>query len=360
MKLFNKLKFIKNRNQAINGNFLIVSKKKKEKIEYSSEKSNIEKYGVIDPQGNLVYDYEFDNIFRIGKDFLCFTIYDNKKFQNKISILNLKNNEFILKDTYGSFLQTTWFSDHNLVLLEQEDGMAFLDLEENSKCKYHSIRCVLSERQYIVENDGKYGIGICCFDDKKQKSIFKEVMHCEHESIDAVFEIEEVSNDDWWNEYYNPIYAITNAGKTKFFKIGYNEIKQVSEEIDGYNRNGHHLITIQQGDKFGLINFDGKTILSCEYDCIEDFEICNTMTNFKKDRKVGCINEDGKIVWPCIFDEIGKFKEGKAKAKICGFKIEIGENGESKDLDRLLESAQNPEKAQAVRTRLDISKNNEK
>ena len=69
-----------------------------------------------------------------------------------------------------------------------------------------------------------------------------------------------------------------------------------------------------KNNKWGYINKQGKTVISFDYEYIDEFTI-NGIAKAKKNDKYGYIDEKEKIVIPFDFYEIGEFIDGKAKAK---------------------------------------------
>lgn len=91
---------------------------------------------------------------------------------------------------------------------------------------------------------------------------------------------------------------------------GNEQIEAVSSVDEGgnltYNPN---VLKIQKGGKYGLVNLEGKEILSCEYDEITLLpEVENTIL-ILKDGNYGIVNEEGKIIVEPQYAEIINFGE---------------------------------------------------
>lgn len=91
---------------------------------------------------------------------------------------------------------------------------------------------------------------------------------------------------------------------------GNEQIEPVSSVDEGgnltYNPN---VLKIQKGGKYGLVNLEGKEILSCEYDEITLLpEVENTIL-ILKDGNYGIVNEEGKIIVEPQYAEIINFGE---------------------------------------------------
>ncbi len=79
-------------------------------------------------------------------------------------------------------------------------------------------------------------------------------------------------------------------------------------------------------EKWGMVNFDGKIIIPCEYDTI--YSPINGIIRCKKNKKWGCLNEKNEIIIPFEFDYINQFIEGKAEAQKNSRTGYINEKGE--------------------------------
>ncbi|WP_341216822.1 WG repeat-containing protein, partial [uncultured Wocania sp.] len=62
------------------------------------------------------------------------------------------------------------------------------------------------------------------------------------------------------------------------------------------------------GNKRGLMNLDGETIIPCEYD---KFEVKGSYVFTLKGNKRGLMNLDGETIIPCEYDNM-KFENGIA------------------------------------------------
>lgn len=71
-----------------------------------------------------------------------------------------------------------------------------------------------------------------------------------------------------------------------------------------------NVLRVSKDGKYGVIDFDGKEILQCEYDEITALK--GTTGNFivKKDNKVGLVNEKGQVIINSEYKNILSLKEG--------------------------------------------------
>ena len=105
--------------------------------------------------------------------------------------------------------------------------------------------------------------------------------------------------------------------KTKALNSKNEEIFTGNEQIEAVSsvdENGNltynpNVLKIQKGGKYGLVNLEGKEILSCEYDEITLLpEVENTIL-ISKDGNYGIVNEEGKIIIEPQYAEIINFGE---------------------------------------------------
>ena len=105
--------------------------------------------------------------------------------------------------------------------------------------------------------------------------------------------------------------------KTKALNSKNEEIFTGNEQIEAVSsvdENGNltynpNVLKIQKGGKYGLVNLEGKEILSCEYDEITLLpEVENTIL-ILKDGNYGIVNEEGKIIIEPQYAEIINFGE---------------------------------------------------
>ncbi len=94
------------------------------------------------------------------------------------------------------------------------------------------------------------------------------------------------------------------------------ELIQNSEIINGNLRKG------EKFEKWGVESLDGNTIISFEYDFIEDF--IDGRAKAKKNGMCGYIDQQGEILFPFVYDTIENFIDGRAKAKKNGDFGQIG------------------------------------
>lgn len=71
-----------------------------------------------------------------------------------------------------------------------------------------------------------------------------------------------------------------------------------------------NVLRVQKDGKYGLINFDGKEILACDYEEIIALKGVTNNLLVKKDGKVGLVNEKGQTIINTEYKEIKTLKEG--------------------------------------------------
>lgn len=92
---------------------------------------------------------------------------------------------------------------------------------------------------------------------------------------------------------------------------GYEKI----EAIDNYDSKQNiwfedNLLRIKRDNKYGLIDFNGKTVLECEYDAIYSLKGVTENIIVEKDGKVGLVNAKGQTIINTEYTSIQTLKEG--------------------------------------------------
>lgn len=70
------------------------------------------------------------------------------------------------------------------------------------------------------------------------------------------------------------------------------------------------VLRVEKDEKYGLINFEGKEVLPCDYDEITALKGVTNNLLVKKDGKVGLVNEKGQTIVNTEYKDIKTLKEG--------------------------------------------------
>ena len=70
------------------------------------------------------------------------------------------------------------------------------------------------------------------------------------------------------------------------------------------------VLRVEKDGKYGLINFEGKEVLPCDYDEITALKGVTNNLLVKKDGKVGLVNEKGQTIVNTEYKDIKTLKEG--------------------------------------------------
>ena len=92
---------------------------------------------------------------------------------------------------------------------------------------------------------------------------------------------------------------------------GYDKV----EAIDNYDSKQNiwfedNLLRVKKENKYGLIDFSGKTILECEYDSIYALKGVTENIVIQKDGKIGLVNAKGQTIIKPEYSDIKTLKEG--------------------------------------------------
>lgn len=92
---------------------------------------------------------------------------------------------------------------------------------------------------------------------------------------------------------------------------GYDQV----EVIDNYDSKQNvwfedNLLRVKKDNKFGLVDFSGKTILECEYDSIYSLKGVKENIVVEKEGKIGLVNAKGQTIINTEYSKIETLKEG--------------------------------------------------
>jgi len=216
------------------------------------------KWGVINSNGDVIIQPEYDEMVTIPDNktdiFICMynVNYDENTYKTKV--LNSKNKE---------------------ILKEYELVEAIDNYDKNNNIWY--------EKDILkVKNDEKYGL---------INNSGKELLACEYDEIMPILGIK----NSYILKYGDNVGLSDNTGRIIINPV-YKEIKAIGEDYkEGY-------ITINNENKYGVIDFTGKVILDNKY---EDVTVCGDKKYVVKDSGVyKIISLDGETLIDTGFDEV--------------------------------------------------------
>lgn len=100
----------------------------------------------------------------------------------------------------------------------------------------------------------------------------------------------------------------------------YTQYSQI-EALDNYDKNNNiwyenNLLRVQKDGKYGLIDFEGKEVISTQYDNISTLKGVENSILVQKDGKVGLVNSEGKTIIDTNYKEIKNIDEDYKKGYI--------------------------------------------
>ncbi len=108
---------------------------------------------------------------------------------------------------------------------------------------------------------------------------------------------------DYKNETYKT--RIINAKSEAQF-TGYDELELITNHNNANVLWYENVIRVKNGEKYGLINFEGRELLKCEYDKIEPLLGVKNAYVITKDNKVGISDNFGNIIVEVKYKEVKK------------------------------------------------------
>lgn len=96
----------------------------------------------------------------------------------------------------------------------------------------------------------------------------------------------------------------TGDYKTKALNVKNQEIFKDYEQVEAIQNNNladglwyeNNVLRVKKGEKYGLINLDGKEILAADYEGITAINGIKNSLKTKKDGKFGIVNDEGKVI----------------------------------------------------------------
>lgn len=251
------------------------------------------KEGIINSKGEFIVKCKYDEIKQVKSLFIAKS--NNKK--GFISQTDSIVKPFIYDDIYFSYFDdAVAFGDNNLgdnYIVKKNNlfGVINPNLESDIiSILYKNIR-TLFDSYYIVLNDKN-----------KNGLFFKNG--------------EKVLNEDYkfYNVFKNSIYATKNNKqflinleneKYKEIEVFVDEFVKFKDEQE-FTKNANQIFKLR--GKFGVINYENKIIIPCEYELIENIYLSKQFIA-KKNNKFGIINSENKIIVEIEYDEFKKLKE---------------------------------------------------
>ena len=262
------------------------------------------KFGVIDKQGNIVIEPEYQSIQipNPEKDiFVCLYDYNSEKAGYSSKVLNKESKEILTKYSNVQSIISNNTSSNNSYQTE------LLKYSENSKVGiititgkkitdaiYDTIETLEYKDDILkVSKDGKYGL---------IKLNGEEIVKPEYNSIYA---------DGYYNKNYEKAGFIVNIRTEEGYRYGYINYKG-KQVLDTIYTNIKRITEIKDDESFYLITYkngqaglikNGQTIIDNSYEQLE-YNSTNNMVMIQKNAKQGVMDLSGESVLIPQYDEI--------------------------------------------------------
>lgn len=286
-----------------------------------------DKFGYVDKNGKIVIDPVWDNI----------SIFDNYGYARTI-----KNKKMGLIDKSGNSKLTNIYDDiltigkNKFIVTENGKKNIIKDKKKILKREYERLEPV-TDKFYIVGNKNQRNeikLGLIYSDENDNiKKVFKEEYDNIIKIIDNFFlckidskikimilddtkekiKINEIDIKNKYNKlnYIDSDLMIVEKNK-RIGVIDYKETEIVPfgkyDKINDFF-NGHSVIKL--GDKYGLINIEGKEIISPKYEYLK-ISSNDKKLLFKKNEKYGVIDFNEKIIVEPIYRELTDYYGNRA------------------------------------------------
>ena len=260
---------------------------------------NDEKYGVINNNGDIIIDAEYDEIVipNINRDvFICTK-------EEKQKVLNSKKNEIFSQyqnisaiELSNVIAETTY--EKNVLKYEENNkyGLIKIDGEIITKAIYDEISSLgYKNGEILVKENGKYGI----INDKGNqiiKALYDEIISDQYYNVDEGYKKSGYIVSNTTDEGYRYGYYDYEGGEV--LKVEYNQIMRLTQMKDS---NNIYLIASKNG-QFGVFVNNNK-IINTQYQSITYDEGTNIFI-VERTGKYGAINEKGLEILKTEYNDI--------------------------------------------------------
>lgn len=266
-----------------------------------------QKYGVIDKNGNIIINPDYDILYIPNPSkpvFVCYYDYDEQMGEYKTKVFDENANEifkeydrveaFVFKDTNANKIPF----EKSVLKYRQDDKYGLIDFEGNKITEniYVSIENLeYKEGCFIVNQEGKYGVinlkGNTIVNAEYNKVEADGYYSKEGKSYEAGFIVSKKIDEGYR-------YGYINSNGNMILKLEYNQIERVT---DIQNDKDIYLVALKNG-KAGLYK-NGHCILNHEYEEIE-YNKLNNLLIVKKASKQGAVDINGKTIISAEYDSI--------------------------------------------------------
>ena len=237
-----------------------------------------EKWGAINQANEIIIPFEYDRHFLFCEGLAA--VYKNAKF----GYID-KSGKMILQTEYPFNLSFGNFSE-GLAAIKQNDMFGYIDETASVKISFELDYDAVGQFQNsfaFVQKNGKYGI------------ISKEgnlIVPVEYDMVFAPC-----------------ITAIKSGSITRFDANGNKLFSFAADSMFCYSEG---LIGVITDGKYGFLNENGTLAIVPQYACAMPF--CNGYSVAKTGEKWGIINRSGNTVLPFVYDQIGNLSSEKTVA----------------------------------------------
>ena len=295
------------------GIIVIIVCNNRKKYEYNVEKLETinyflfvqnNKYGVIDRDGQIVVEPNFDiiEIPNPSKDvFICKNNYDVNKKEYSVQVFDKNKNQilyqyYIVEAIELNSVDDNGFYEKNVLKYKSNGLYGLIDFsgKKLTKAEYESIEGFeFNEGLMLVKKSGKYGIinmNGAVVVKPKYDEIYSDKYYDENVGYKNSGYIVGLKTDNGMR------YGYIDAERKMLLKNEYNDIYRIEEKKDST-----YLIAFKDG-KAGIYN-KKKNILKHEYEDIE-YNAQNDLLMIQKASKQGVSKFDGSIIIPIEYDNI--------------------------------------------------------
>ena len=258
-----------------------------------------EKYGVINTQGEIVLEPNYDNIVIPNPEkavFICYQGENTKAYNaNKEEIFTEYSN---LEPIQLKNISSNYMYEKTILIYEKDGKKGLIDLEgkEVAKPIYEQIEALpYKEGELLVKKEGKYGV---------INIKGNALVNCNYDQI----AIDNYYTDENGYQYAGYVVSLTKQDGYRYgyidihgkeiLKPEYNELSRINDIKED---EVPYFITAQNG-QYGVFK-EEEQLIQNEYQSIRYDKSSNVFV-IEKSKKYGVANREGKTIIPVQFSQI--------------------------------------------------------
>lgn len=265
------------------------------------------KWGIIDSTGKQIIAPSYQEMIKVPNNkkdvFLCTYDINSETGEYKTKALNSKNEEVFEEFTQIEPLENLdknnnlWYED-NILKVEKNGKYGLIDLsgKQQLPCEYDNISVVPGVKNSIkVEKNGKYGL-VTTEGTKVLDTNYSDIQKFGETYKDGYITVDEENK-----------YGVIDYVGKQLLANKYDKVEPIY---------GKDLFVVTEAGKEKLVNKEGEVLLDSGYDSIKQILSHTTQgVVYEKNNKYGAMNTQGESLIDNIYDDLKETEKGIFIAK---------------------------------------------